>query len=174
SPALATTTRDLVDTAQIALDHHWGLDHGSWSVLRVMYPDADLPVIQLSIDRTKDGPWHLALARELKALRNRGVMIIGSGNIVHNLGRLRLDVSGGFDWALEFDATVKALIDAGDVGALANYQALGRAATLSVPTPEHYLPLLYTLGVTDPDEPIRYTNARCMAGSLSMRSLIVG
>ena len=175
SPALARQTADVVRSAPVGLDHAWGLDHGSWSVLARMFPRADVPVIQLSLDTTRSPEAHYELARELTALRERGVLVLGSGNIVHNLRRAdRRLADSGFDWAIEFDARVKELIDAGDHRALIRYDQLGRAAQLSVPTSEHYLPLLYALAVKGEAEPIAYFNDATAMGSISMRSLIIG
>lgn len=175
APELAEVTKSLVDLTQIELDHEWGLDHGTWSVLRVMYPDAQIPVLQLSLDSRRDGPWHAKLAAQLQALRRKGVLIVGSGNVVHNLARLDFSrPERAHDWALEFDAKVKSLVDARDIAALADYPTLGTAASLSIPTPEHYLPLLYVLGLASRNEPITHFNERCLAGSIGMRSLIVG
>lgn len=175
SPGLARATAETVKSAMVGLDWSWGLDHGAWSVLARMFPKADVPVVQLSLDETRDPAAHWALARELRPLRDRGVLVLGSGNIVHNLRRAdRRLGDAGFDWALEFDAKVTALIDGGDHRGLIEYERLGRAAQLSVPTREHYLPLLYALGVKQDAEPIAYFNEGPTMGSISMRSLIVG
>src|SRR5262249_41876103 len=148
SPVLARSMRDEIRSAPVELDADWGLDHGTWSVLARMFPRAEIPVLQLSLDATRDPAWHYELARELRPLRDRGVLVICSGNIVHNLRRLaRASAGSGFDWAIEFDAKVKALVDAGDHRSLIDYEALGPAARLAVPTNEHYLPLLYALAL---------------------------
>jgi len=157
----------------VALDEAWGLDHGTWSVLARMFPRADIPVFQLSLDATRNPAGHYDLAKDLAPLREHGVLIMGSGNIVHNL-RLLNRRGQAFDWAIEFDATVKTLIDKGDHHALADYPKLGRAAQLSVPTNEHYLPLLYALGARDDAEPLAYFNEAISMGSISMRSLVIG
>jgi len=175
SPELARITRHQVTSATVGLDGDWGLDHGAWSVLLRMFPRADVPVVQLSLDATREPGWHYDMARELRGLRERGVLVLGSGNIVHNLGRLdRRSANAGFDWAVEFDARVKGLIDAGDHRALVEYERLGRAARLSVPTNEHYLPLLYALAVKAEAEPVAYFNEATVMGSISMRSLVIG
>jgi 4,5-DOPA dioxygenase extradiol len=175
SPALARRTKDEIKKAPVTLDQAWGLDHGTWSVLSRVFPQADIPVIQLSLDGTRDAAWHYELAGELKALRRHGVLIIGSGNIVHNLRRIsREHLQTGFDWAVEFDAKVTALIDKGDHQALIDYPRLGLSAQLSVPTNEHYLPLLYALAVKDEGESITYFNDAPTMGSISMRSLVIG
>jgi len=175
APELARQTRDLVARTAVGLDGEWGLDHGTWSVLARMFPRADVPVFQLSLDHTQAPGWHYELARELRPLRERGVLIAGSGNLVHNLRRLdRRLADSGFDWALEFDARAKALIDQGDHQALVAYERLGPAARLAVPTNEHYLPLLYALAAKEEQEPIAYFNEACTMGGISMRSLLIG
>ena len=155
-----------------------GLDHGTWSVLIRLYPKADIPVFQLSLDRSLTPRGHYQLARELRPLRDKGVLILGSGNIVHNLRLARLDaddtIGYAYDWAQSFDLKVRDLILEGDDDALIDYHQLGRAAELAVPTVEHYLPLLYVLGVRDKNEPVRFFAEKMDAGSLSMRSLAIG
>jgi 4,5-DOPA dioxygenase extradiol len=173
APAIARRTKDIVRKAPVALDESWGLDHGTWSVLAKMFPRADVPVLQLSLDGRQNPAWHYELARELGPLRDHGVLIIGSGNVVHNLRLLNRGISA-FDWAAEFDSTVKALIDKGDHRALADYGKLGRAAQLSVPTNEHYLPLLYALAAKNDTDTLTYFNEGITMGSISMRSLAIG
>jgi 4,5-DOPA dioxygenase extradiol len=175
SPELARRTQEEIKTAAVALDSAWGLDHGTWSVLARMFPRADVPVVQLSLDATRGPAWHYELAKELRGLRERGVLVMGSGNIVHNLRRLdRRSPRTGFDWAVEFDARIKELIDKGDHRAVVDYEALGRAAVLSVPTNEHYLPLLYALAVKEESDPVAYFNDALAMGAISMRSLVIG
>jgi len=175
SPELARKTQAEVKKAVVGLDQSWGLDHGTWSVLARMFPRADIPVVQWSLDATQGPAWHYELAKELKVLREHGVLVMGSGNIVHNLGRLsRQAPDTGFDWAIEFDARITELIDKGDHQAVIDYPKLGRAAQLSVPTNEHYLPVLYALALKDGKDAIRYFNARATMGSISMRSLVIG
>ena len=175
SPALARQTAETVQGARVGLDQSWGLDHGTWSVLARMFPRADVPVIQLSLDEALSPAAHYALGRELGALRDRGVLVMGSGNIVHNLGRIdRRLPEAGFDWAVEFDTRIAELIDKGDHDGVIRYEALGRAARLSVPTNEHYLPLLYALAAQRPDDRVSYFNAAPAMGSISMRSLLIG
>jgi 4,5-DOPA dioxygenase extradiol len=175
APELARETTAWITKASVGLDSEWGLDHGTWSVLGRMFPRADVPVFQLSLDATQGPAWHYELAKELRALREQGVLIMGSGNIVHNLRRVsRQHPDAGFDWAIEFDAKVKELIDKGDHRGLIDYSRLGRAAELSVPTNEHYLPLLYALAVKDDREPLVYFNDATTMGSISMRSLLIG
>ncbi|MFL5741831.1 MAG: 4,5-DOPA dioxygenase extradiol, partial [Flavisolibacter sp.] len=150
-PALAHQTAELVSKVKIEMDHEWGLDHGAWTVVRHMYPDAKIPVLQLSIDYTKDARYHYELAKELYALRKKSVLIIGSGNMVHNLRMVawdRLNESEyGYDWALQMNQQFKELIGNDRHDQLIDYRSLGREALLSIPTPEHYLPLMYTLGL---------------------------
>lgn len=156
----------------ILLDHEWGLDHGAWSVLRRMFPKAVIPVLQLSLDVGKSPAQHIAVARELSTLRDRGVLIIGSGNIVHNLARVQWRSGKPLEWAEEFDALSKKLITARDLSALASYQSLGTAASLSIPTPEHYLPMLYTLALVGNNEDLVFFNEQIDLGSVSMRSFM--
>ena len=175
SPDLARRTSESMRKTVVALDHSWGLDHGTWSVLARMFPRADIPVIQLSLDRTQGPAWHYELASELRALRQRGVLLIGSGNIVHNLRRLNRQLAGsGFDWAVEFDTGIKELIDRGDHQGIVDYPRFGHAARLSVPTNEHFLPLLYALALRDDTDAVRYFNDRLTMGGVSMRSLLIG
>ena len=154
----------------------WGLDHGSWSVLNAMFPLADVPVIQLSMDYARGPEDHYALARQLKALRDRGVLIVGSGNIVHNLSQMQRGAAGSqaYDWALEFDQTIGGYVQQGNLDALQNFQKLGQVAKMAHPTHEHYLPLLYAAGAVDAGEPMRFFNTSFQAGSISMRSMVWG
>jgi 4,5-DOPA dioxygenase extradiol len=168
-----------VKKVAVGIDREWGLDHGCWSVLRQMYPAADVPVVQLSLDTSQPGRFHYELARELAPLRDKGVLILASGNIVHNLRRVSLPKGGSFNdpyglpWALEASALLKSLIDAGAHDELVQYRSLGAAVQLAVPTPEHYLPLLYALALKDKDEAVSYFNDEAVAGSLTMTSLVV-
>lgn len=173
APAFAEQTKSMVIKTDIQLDHEWGLDHGTWSVLSRMYPKADIPVYQLSLDYTQSPEWHYRLAQELMPLRRKGVLIIGSGNIVHNLGLV--DWNGkAYDWAIEFDQYVKTRIDAQDHEALIRYDRMGGASSLAIPTNEHYLPLLYTLALQDSKEPHAYFAEDIIMGSVSMRSVKFG
>jgi 4,5-DOPA dioxygenase extradiol len=138
-----------------------------------MFPDADVPVVQLSLDHSKEPAFHYALGKEFQTLRNRGVLIIGSGNIVHNLGQIVWQ-DKAYDWALEFDDVIRGLILAGDHGSIVNYQSLGQAARLSVPTNEHFLPLLYLLALQDKEDAVRFFADKVTLGSISMRSLRIG
>lgn len=172
SPELAKATVAQVKKTVIGMDHEWGLDHGTWSVVRQMFPEAKVPVLQLSIDYARPATYHYELARELSALRSKGVLIIGSGNMVHNLRMLNWrEPEGGFDWAIEMNETFKNLISKDDHAALINYDKLGPAAKLSIPTPDHYYPLIYTLGLKAKGESVEIFNDTLTMGSVSMTSL---
>lgn len=177
-PALAKETAALVHAAQVELDHDWGLDHGTWTIVRHMYPAADIPVLQLSIDYTKGPQYHYDLAKELQALRRKGVLIIGSGNMVHNLRMVAWDKINepeyAYDWAQTMNDKFKALIGDGNHAALVNYASLGKEALLAIPTPEHYLPLMYTLGLKDSKDELSFFNDKIVAGSLTMTSVKFG
>ena len=161
---------------EIVPDDQWGLDHGSWSVLRHMYPKADVPAFQLSLDDRRSFKEHMELGREIQSLRERGVLILGSGNIVHNLGRIDWDnPSGAFDWAVEFDSKVKEAVEAHDAGSLAQPQKWGEALLAKAhPTVEHYLPLLYCMGSTDERDAVSYPYEGFDFGSISMRMILFG
>jgi 4,5-DOPA dioxygenase extradiol len=178
NPVLAKETAELLHSANVELDHDWGLDHGTWTVVRHMYPGADIPVLQLSIDYTKGPQYHYDLAKELYALRQKGVLIIGSGNMVHNLRMLAWDKLNdpeyGYDWAKQMNSTFKELIHNGDHKPLINYSSLGREAMLAIPTPEHYLPLMYTLGLQSAKDDVSFFNDTTLAGSLTMTSVKFG
>jgi len=162
----------------VGLDREWGLDHGCWSVLRRMYPRADVPVVQLSLDTAKRPADHCALAASLAPLRRQGILIVGSGNLVHNLGMIHVpggdfadfNTPFGFDWAIEANEEIKALIAARNLEALSDYPSLGRAVQLAVPTPEHFLPMLYAAALRESDESLEFFNDRPVAGSLTMTS----
>ncbi|HVO44084.1 MAG TPA: 4,5-DOPA dioxygenase extradiol [Aggregatilineales bacterium] len=173
SPALAHVTQETLHNTAARLDAEWGLDHGAWSVLSRMYPAADIPVVQLSLDRTKAPAFHYNLGRELKSLRRKGVLIVGSGNMVHNLRTITWQ-NAAYDWALDFDATLTRLILAGDHESIIGYQKLGQVAALAVPTNEHYLPLLYVLALQDKVDGLHFFADRVTLGSISMRSLRIG
>ena len=173
SPGLARLIQETVRTAPVGPDHDWGLDHGTWSVLCRLFPGADIPVVQLSLDHTQGPAFHYELGKELRPLRHKGVLIVGSGNIVHNLGLLAWqDVA--YDWALDFDDRIKQSILAGDHQPVIHYDQLGQSARLAVPTNEHYLPLLYALAVQEPDDQVSFFAAKVTMGSVSMRSLRIG
>jgi 4,5-DOPA dioxygenase extradiol len=176
SPELAAETKDLITSTEIGLDHEWGLDHGTWSVLKHLYPLADVPVIQLSIDYGKPASYHFELARQLQSLRNKGVLIVGSGNIVHNLGRVDFprmnELNYGYDWAKEASQIFNQLIlDRNDNG-LINYLQLGEAVKLAVPTPDHFYPLIYAAALRDKSDEVKLFNDTMVAGSLSMTSVL--
>jgi len=173
SPDLARITQKMMREVHVELDSEWGLDHGAWSVLCRMYPKADLPVVQLSLDQRKQPAFHYELGRELRGLRKKGVLIIGSGNVVHNLHEMAWE-DKAYDWALEFDAKIKDLILAGDHKAIIDYSKLGRSARLAVPTLEHYLPLLYVLGAQDKTDSVEFFAEKVTLGSMSMRSVRLG
>jgi 4,5-DOPA dioxygenase extradiol len=156
--------------------NEWGLDHGTWSVLKPMFPEADIPVIQLSMDYSRAPEDHYALAQQLRALRDRGVLIVGSGNIVHNLRQMQRGAAGNqaFDWALEFDQTIGGYLQQGNLAALQNFQKLGQVAKMAHPSHEHYLPLLYTAGAVESGERMRFFNTSFQMGSISMRSVVWG
>ncbi|RNI32419.1 4,5-DOPA dioxygenase extradiol [Rufibacter immobilis] len=174
--ALAQETAELVKTAQVELDHDWGLDHGTWTIIRHMYPAANVPVLQLSIDYTKGPQYHYELAKELTALRKKGVLIVGSGNMVHNLRMVSWEMinGGGYDWTHTINEKFKDLIQNRDHQPLIHYQTLGKEALLAIPTVEHYLPLLYTLGLQGKDEETSFFNDKMAGGSLTMTSVKIG
>ena len=164
-------------SAPIGLDTQaWGLDHGAWSVLKPMFAQADIPVLQLSMDYSRAPEEHYALAQQLKVLRQRGVLIVGSGNIVHNLGQMQRGAAAtdAYDWALEFDQTIGGYVQQGNLNALPNYIKLGQLAKMAHPTHEHFLPLLYAAGAVDSNEPMRFFNTNFQGGSISMRSMVWG
>jgi 4,5-DOPA dioxygenase extradiol len=173
SPELARITQKMMREAHVELDSEWGLDHGAWSVLCQMYTKADVPVVQLSLDQRKQPASHYELGRELRGLRKKGVLIIGSGNMVHNLREMAWE-DKAYDWALEFDAKMKDLILAGDHKAMIDYSKLGQYARLAVPTLEHHLPLLYVLGVQDKADSVTLFADKVTLGSMSMRSVKLG
>lgn len=172
---LANETKSIVTSAHIELDHDWGLDHGAWTIIRHMYPDANIPVLQLSIDYTKSPQYHYELSKELYSLRKKGVLIIGSGNMVHNLRMIAWDKLNesryGYDWALQMNEKFKELIENNQHDQLINYQSLGREVLLSIPTPEHYWPLLYTLGLKGSRDDVSFFNDKAVGGSLTMTSV---
>jgi 4,5-DOPA dioxygenase extradiol len=178
SPDLAQETKNIIKKTVISLDDKWGLDHGSWSVIKHLYPKADVPVIQLSLDYYQASQYHYDLAKELSSLRKKGVLIIGSGNIVHNLGMVnwgKIEEPGfGYDWAVEANEKIKKFIFSDDHKALINYKSQGREFNLAIPTPEHFLPLLYTLALKEENEMINVFNDIPVGGSLTMTSIRIG
>lgn len=175
APEYAKEVQQTVKKADVQLDYDWGLDHGTWSVLIKMFPNADIPVFQMSLDYSKSAQYHYDLAKELAVLRRKGVLIVGSGNIVHNLRMADLrNESAPYDWAIEFDELSKKLIESGEHQRLIEYQKLGSAAQLSIPTPEHYLPMLYAIALQEKGEHISFFNEEIAFRSGSMRSLKIG
>lgn len=175
SPDLAVETKELLLPTEVELDREWGLDHGAWSVIKHLYPDANIPVIQLSIDYSKPTQFHFDLAKKLSDLRKKGILIIGSGNIVHNLRLVdfyNLDKENyGYDWAVEAREKVNEFLLDENFQALIDYEKLGKALQLAIPTPEHYLPLIYTLGLKEKQEELSLFNDKLLGGSLSMTSV---
>lgn len=173
---LAARVRDLLAPVPVKLDQTWGLDHGTWSVLCHVFPHADIPVVQLSIDETREPQFHYEVAKLLTPLRNEGVLIIGSGNIVHNLhtyawGKHEVEP---FDWAVRFETLARDLLRNDDYGPLVNYESLGRDALLSAPTPDHYLPLLYVIAQRRPGEEVSFPVEGFDGGSISMLTVQIG
>lgn len=178
SPELAQETKNTVKKTEIGLDHSWGLDHGAWSVVKHLYPNADIPVIQMSIDHFQTPQYHYELAKELASLREKGVLIIGSGNMVHNLRMVAWDKLNtpnyAFDWALEASDKMKQFILDDDHKQLINFSSQGKPFQLAIPTPEHYIPLLYTLGLKEENETVTLFNDKAIGGSLTMTSVKIG
>jgi 4,5-DOPA dioxygenase extradiol len=175
-PELAQRVQQLLNPVPVVLDNAWGLDHGTWSVLCHVFPNADVPIVQLSIDETKPPEWHYEVARRLAPLRDEGVLIVGSGNLVHNLhaygwGRKVIDP---YDWAVRFEEQARQMMLTGEHTPLVEYERLGRDAHLSVPTPDHYLPLIYVLGTQQQRERISFPVEGVDGGSISMLSVQVG
>lgn len=175
-PKLALRAQELLKPIDVKLDHDWGLDHGAWSVLTHVFPRADVPIVQLSIDRTKPAVFHYEAAKRLAPLRDEQVLIIGSGNLVHNLhtyawGRRAVEP---FEWAARFEQQVRKLLLSGDHGPLIDYETLGRDAALSVPTPDHYLPLLYAIALRGEDEDLSFPVEGIEGGSVSMLAVRIG
>jgi 4,5-DOPA dioxygenase extradiol len=176
SPELAARVRDLLAPIPVELDQSWGLDHGTWSVLCHVFPQADIPVVQLSIDETREPQFHYEVGKLLAPLRDEGVLIIGSGNIVHNLHTYawgKHDVEP-FDWALRFETRARELLLNDEHGPLVNYETLGRDALLSAPTPDHYLPLLYVIALQREGEEISFPVEGFDGGSISMLTVQIG
>jgi len=175
SPVLAQQTKETVRKALVQLDSEWGLDHGCWSVVKHLYPSADVPVLQLSLDYTKPAQWHFDLASDLAVLRKRGILIIGSGNMVHNLRLIDWRNSEGpYDWAEEMNNKMKREILEGRNENLIHYEQMGQPAQLAIPTPEHFLPLLYILALRGKNEETHLFNDKTVLGSISMTSLKIG
>jgi len=176
APELAARVAQLLGPTPVAQDRNWGLDHGTWSVLAHVYPKADVPVVQLSIDETKAASWHYETAKKLAPLRDEGVLIVGSGNLVHNLhtyswGNPKAEP---YDWAMRFETLARNALGAADFAPLVSYQSLGRDAMLSAPTPDHYLPLLYVLAQHRPGDAVRFPVEGFDGGSISMLAVQIG
>ena len=175
---LAREMSSIITSVPVHEDHEWGLDHGAWTVVRHMYPDANIPVLQLSIDYSKGAEYHYNLGRELMALRRKGVLIMGSGNMVHNLRMVAWDKLNdsayGYDWALDMNNTFKNLIQSGEHKGLINYESLGKSAKLAIPTPDHYYPLMYSLGLQTKKDEVSFFNDKAVGGSLTMTSVLIG
>ncbi len=178
NPELANEIKKLIQNPVVELDHDWGLDHGTWSVVKHMYPNADIPVLQLSIDYHQPAHYHYELAKQLLSLRKKGVLIIGSGNMVHNLRMLAWDKMNvdnfGFDWTMELNEIFKNKITNKDHKALMDYQSLHKSASLAIPTPDHYFPLIYTLALQTDNDSVSFFNDKAVAGSLTMTSVKIG
>jgi 4,5-DOPA dioxygenase extradiol len=179
NPTLALETKNLITKTQVGLDHDWGLDHGTWSIIKQMYPEANIPVLQLSIDYYQSPQYHYELAKELSSLRDKGVLIVGSGNMVHNLGMIDFskinDPAGfGYDWALELNELFKKHINECNHQALIKWESLHKSVKLAIPTPDHYLPLIYTLALQENNESVAFFNDKAVAGSLTMTSVKIG
>ncbi len=177
SPQLAKDVQSIIKSTQVGLDMNWGLDHGAWSVIKHLYPKADVPIIQFSLDHTKNPQYHYELAKQLSVLRDKGILIIGSGNMVHNLGMVAWDKLNtpdfGYDWCLEARESMKKYILDSNHNPLINYSAQGKSFQLSIPTPEHYLPLLYTLALKDKKDKVSLFNDKAVGGSLTMTSVFI-
>jgi len=178
SPGMAKEISDEIKSTDVGLDEKWGLDHGAWSVIKHMYPNADVPVVQFSIDRRKGPNYHFELANELSFLRRKGVLIVGSGNMIHNLRVIAWNKMNeseyGYDWAHEADFKLKNIINGGDFKELVNYSKQGGEMEMAVPTPEHFIPLLYTLGLKEETDQLSWFNDKLVLGSISMASLLIG
>ena len=175
-PDLARRVQKMLAPLEVRLDNSWGLDHGTWSVLRHVYPDADIPIVQLSIDETQPASFHFEIGRKLAPLRNEGVLIVGSGNLVHNLhtyawGRHMADP---YDWAVHFETEAKQMMMSGEYKSLVDYERLGPEAMLSIPTPDHYLPMLYVIATRQQNESVTFPVEGVDDGSISMLSVQIG
>lgn len=171
SPELAYRTRTLIGDF-VTIDNNWGLDHGAWSVLHRVFPKADIPIVQLSVNAMLSPAEHYAIGQQLRALREEGVLIFGSGNVVHNLSRVDWRMNDGQPWAQEFDQYIQQAILNGDHDSVVHYTRVGEAAQLAVPSIDHFAPLLYVLGASDADDAVSVFNADCTLGSMSMTSYL--
>ncbi len=178
SPSFASETKKIITKTEVELDQQWGLDHGCWSVVKHLYPEADVPVFQMSLDYMQTPQYHYDLAKQLAALREKGVLIVGSGNIVHNLRMIAWDKmkepNYAYDWAIEANDKMKKFITENNHKDLINYSSQGKAFELAIPSPDHYLPLLYTLALKEENETVSLFNDKAVMGSLTMTSLKIG
>lgn len=178
SPELARETQALLNPTEVGLDEKWGLDHGAWSVIKHLYPAADVPVIQMSLDYRQTPQYHYDLAKQLSALRSKGILIIGSGNMVHNLGLVDWQnlnkVDYAYEWAAEANEKMKKFLNTNDHKSLINFRSQGKSFDLAIPTPEHYLPLLYTIALKEEKEELALFNDKAIAGALTMTSVRIG
>lgn len=179
SPELAKKIIHQIQDKHIEGTDKWGLDHGTWSVMKHIYPKADIPVVQISIDHFKDTAWHFELGRALSFLRSKGVLVVGSGNMIHNLRMIQVPENGfnaeyAYDWAFELNDIMKQKINNNELQSLVDYRSLHKDATLAIPTPEHYIPMLYILGMKQEEERVQFFNDKVIAGSLNMTSFVVG
>jgi 4,5-DOPA dioxygenase extradiol len=173
SPKIANRVIEIIGNEKVVADKDWGLDHGTWSVLCRMYPEADVPVLQLSLDRSTTPAHHFELGQKIQILRKEGILILGSGNVVHNLSMIVWEDTA-FEWAVEFDSKIKKYVIEDDLTPLIQYEKQGRSAALSINSAEHYLPLLYALGAKEKGEAIHFFNEKIWGGSLSMRCIRFG
>ncbi|QPJ66808.1 MAG: 4,5-DOPA dioxygenase extradiol [Candidatus Nitrohelix vancouverensis] len=174
-PELARRIQSLVSTTRICLDYNWGLDHGSWGLLTRMFPDANIPVLQLSLNRDLSPQAHYQIGQELKSLRDEGVLVIGSGNIVHNLKHFSFNADDApLEWAVEFDETIKQFLLKGDHQSILEFESLGEIARLAAPTPEHFIPLIYIIAMQEQGERITFPVEGIASQSASMRGVLVG
>lgn len=175
-PDLARRVQQMLAPLPVSLDNSWGLDHGTWSVLRHVYPDADIPIVQLSIDESRPAPFHFEIGRKLASLRNERILIVGSGNLVHNLHTYAWGkhMPDPYDWAVRFEKDAKEMMLAGEYKLLVDYEKLGQDAMLSIPTPDHYLPLLYVIGTRQQGEAISFPIEGVDGGSISMLTVQIG
>ncbi len=171
---LAQKIQSIITKTQVELDYNWGLDHGTWSLLTQMFPNADIPVLQLSLNRDLSPKEHYEIGRELRLLKSEGILVLGSGNIVHNLSKMNLDPrSKPFDWAVKFDEKIKQSLLESDHQAVVEYESLGEVARLSAPTPEHFLPLLYIIALQETEERVTFPVEGVVSGAISMRGVMV-
>jgi 4,5-DOPA dioxygenase extradiol len=171
APELAEFTKELI-SKEVIIDNRWGIDHGTWSVLHRMYPLADIPVYQMSIDISAPAEVHYKIGQEIRALRENGVMILGSGNVVHNLSKINWEFEGGYPWAVEFDNYIKNKIIDGQHEEVINYKQAGESSKLAFVTPEHFYPLLYVIGASKKEDKLRIFNNSCTVGGISMTSYL--